>query len=507
MTTGRRLARNSLLNLAGNFAPMLVALVAVPLLLRGLGTERFGILSLGWAFIGYFGYLDLGLGRALTRLVSEQLARGDQEAIDRLIWTALRLILALGLCGWVIAHLLSPVVVHRALRISPVLQSEALWAFYIMAASVPAVVVTSGLRGVLEAYQRFDLVNAVRVPLGILNFAGPLAVLPFTRDLAAVLAVLLVSRLAGMALHLALCFTVVPSLRRSMFTGNSALGPLMRTGGWFTVTNVVSPVMGAADRFLIGALISTAAVAYYAVPYELVVRLLVIPGAVAAAIFPAFAAGAGSPTRAADGLYERGVKLIDLTLFPVSLVVAVFAGEWLRLWMGQDVASHSTLVLQVLTAGIFANGLAQVPFYLIQGAGRPSVAARLHLAELPIYLLLVWLLIARYGILGAAAAWAIRGTADAVLLFHFARFVDAGHGTALRPGLVAVNLAALGALLLSTALIHTPVPVRLGFVLATGAAFAAAFWLHLMDAAEREALLQLRSHGVGRLLASRWGRS
>ncbi len=503
MSTGRHLVRNSLLNLAGTFAPMLVALVAVPVLLRGLGTERFGILGLGWAFIGYFGYLDLGLGRALTRLVSERLAGGDQEAINRLVWTALRLILILGLAGWLIAYLLTPWLVHGALRISPVLQGEALWAFYIMAASVPAVIVTSGLRGVLEAYQRFDLVNAVRVPLGILNFAGPLAVLPFTHNLAAVLTVLLASRLLGMALHLALCLGVVPALGRSMFARNSALGPLLRTGGSFTISNVVSPLIGAADRFFIGAIISAAAVAYYAAPFEIVVRLLVIPSAVATAIFPAFAASAGSASQAGGGLYERGVKLIALALFPLSLLVATFAGEGLRLWMGPDMAAHSTLVLQVLVIGVFVNGLAQIPFYLIQGAGRPSVAAGLHLAELPLYLLLAWVLIERHGIVGAAIAWSVRVAVDTVLLFYFARRVDGGRRAEMRPRLIAVNVAAVAALTLAVVLTGTPVVLRLGFVVLTGAAFAVTFWLRLLDPGEQRAALELRALGVRRLLVRR----
>jgi len=101
VSTSRRVARNSFLNVLGQLAPFVVAFVAVPVLLRALGTERFGILSLGWAIIGYFGYLDLGLGRALTRLVAERLGVGDHETLDQLVWTALRLLLVLGwAAGW-----------------------------------------------------------------------------------------------------------------------------------------------------------------------------------------------------------------------------------------------------------------------------------------------------------------------------------------------------------------------------------------------------------------------
>ena len=50
---------------------MLVALVAIPILVDGLGTARFGILTLAWMVVGYFSLFDLGLGRALTKLTAK----------------------------------------------------------------------------------------------------------------------------------------------------------------------------------------------------------------------------------------------------------------------------------------------------------------------------------------------------------------------------------------------------------------------------------------------------
>jgi O-antigen/teichoic acid export membrane protein len=493
VSTGRRLAWNSFLNILGHAAPFLVAFVAVPVLLRTLGAERFGILSLGWAVIGYFGYFDLGLGRALTRLVSERLASGDQASLDVLVWTALRLLFALGLCGWLVAYLLTPWLVRDALGISPSLRGEAMWAFYVLAASIPATVVTSGLRGVLEAYQRFDLVNAARVPLGILNYAGPLAVLPFTRSLALVLAVLLATRILGVVIHMALCFAVLPSLRRGVLGPSSAIGPLVRSGGWFTVSTVVSPLMGAMDRSFIGAIISAAAVGYYAAPYELVSKLLVIPGAVASALFPAFASRSNAESDRSAMLYDRGIKLICVALFPLILVLTTFSGEGLLLWLGPDVAAKSALVLQVLAIGVFCNGLAQVPFYLIQGAGRPAVAAKLHLVELPLYLALAWLLIQRYGIAGAALAWTIRAGADGAVLFYLARHVPGGLGSEPRPRLLAALVAAVGVLGLSATLSTYSVALRVAYLLVATSAFGATFWLFVVDPSERRALLQLRT--------------
>jgi O-antigen/teichoic acid export membrane protein len=64
LTSGRLLARNTIWNLIGQLVPLLVGMVAIPPLVRGLGIDRFGLLSLVWVIIGYFSFFDLGLGRA-----------------------------------------------------------------------------------------------------------------------------------------------------------------------------------------------------------------------------------------------------------------------------------------------------------------------------------------------------------------------------------------------------------------------------------------------------------
>src|SRR5260370_24492390 len=77
LTGGSRLARNSAFNFIGQGIPFLAAFFAIPLLIRGLGTERFGVLTLAWMVICYFSLFDLGLARALTQMVAEKLSEGD----------------------------------------------------------------------------------------------------------------------------------------------------------------------------------------------------------------------------------------------------------------------------------------------------------------------------------------------------------------------------------------------------------------------------------------------
>src|SRR5579872_1293162 len=111
----RLLARNAVWNLLSLVAPMLVALAAIPTLIHTLGADRFGVLTLAWMLIGYCSLFDLGLGRALTRLVSEGL--GDGAGLASAVWTALVLMFALGCVGAVIFSSLAGLLAHSALKV------------------------------------------------------------------------------------------------------------------------------------------------------------------------------------------------------------------------------------------------------------------------------------------------------------------------------------------------------------------------------------------------------
>src|SRR5687767_6165711 len=137
MTGSRLLARNTTLNLVGVGVPMVAAFVAIPLLIAGMGTARFGILTIGWVVVGYFGLFDLGLGRALTKMVAERLGTGRSDEVPSLVWTGILAMFGMGVVGAAVLALATPWLVHGALNIPAELRPEAAKAFYLLAASLP----------------------------------------------------------------------------------------------------------------------------------------------------------------------------------------------------------------------------------------------------------------------------------------------------------------------------------------------------------------------------------
>ena len=69
--SSRQFVNSACWSLMGTVVPMLAALAAVPWLMRYMGQERLGVLSLVWVVVGYFSFLDMGLGRAVTVAVAQ----------------------------------------------------------------------------------------------------------------------------------------------------------------------------------------------------------------------------------------------------------------------------------------------------------------------------------------------------------------------------------------------------------------------------------------------------
>ena len=73
-------------NLAYTLLPLVIALISVPPYLQYLGVEKFGVIAVIMAFLAYFNVMDFGLGRAVSRRISQLRSSSDCEK-SRVLWT------------------------------------------------------------------------------------------------------------------------------------------------------------------------------------------------------------------------------------------------------------------------------------------------------------------------------------------------------------------------------------------------------------------------------------
>lgn len=493
---GGMLAKNAVLSLIGQAAPIVVALFSIPVLIQGLGTDRFGVLSIVWMIIGYFSLFDFGVGRALTQLVAKKLGDEDHTGLVPLVWTASILLFVFGLVGTALMELLAPWLVKDVLKLPTQLLIETKESIAYLAISIPIVISATALRGVLEAYQRFDLVNIVRIPMGVLTFLGPVAILPFSHRLQDVVLVLLVIRLLLWILNFYLCIKVMPNLLKEFKFDKTAVKPLITFGGWMTVSNVVAPLMNYMDRFIIGYLLTVSAVAYYTTSYDMVTKLFIIPMAILSVLFPAFSLYYKKNPEKVFNYYYKGLIWNFATLFPIILLIIFFAKPGLELWVGQEFALKSYRVLEILSIGVALNGLSNVSFAFITGIGRPDVAGKINFSELALYILMIWFLTQTYGMEGAAIAWTLRIFVDFVVMHIVSlRFLE-GNKKKLHQLILWMAPSFISLVIL---ILHINPILNIVLVLLNLVYFVYIFWFKLLEENEKNMI----KRKIGRLLIAR----
>ena len=479
------LVRNVVLNLAGWVLPALTALLAIPRLLHEMGQARFAVLTLAWSLVGYLSFFDLGIARALIQVLAERVGADDQTESPALTWTGLWLLLPLGLvCAGALAGFSQPLA-YRVLQVPPPLREETAVALRLIALAVPFMVLTSGLRAVLEAGQRFRLINALRVPLGVLTFAGPWAAQRVDPGLASAVGILVVARVVIFVLHAVVVLRAVPELRRPRLPCVQALARLRSVAGWMSVSSIVSPLMVSADRFVIGAMLPVAAVAYYSTTNEVATKLWLFTAALQPVLLPALSATVlPAPARAA-ALFDRSVRVIFLTLLLPTLALVLFAYDGLALWLGASFARESAPILQGLAVAVFVNAIGQMAHTVVQSGNRSDITGKLHLLELPLYIGLLVLLFDHVGIFGVAVAWLARMLFDTTsLLLVSARVLPPARQAVRR----AFRLLGVALVLGAVACVPLPLAWRVAEGLVVSVVLALVGWTRLVTPTERELL-------------------
>ncbi len=485
VASARRMAGHTLWNLIGMGIPMLAGAIAFPIMLNerfGLGKERLEVLGLVWMLVGFSSIFDLGLGRALTKIVAEKLSRREMDSLQGLFWTALGMISVLGLITGLIILAVIPLLTRN---LGTELDHETRVGFIIVACAMPIVILNVALVGVLQACQRFRMINLIRIPAGSFTFLAPLCVLPFTRNISAVVLVLIFGRLTEMSAYFIGSLRALPVLRQGFKMDRDEAQHLLGFGSWMTVSNIAVSLMTHINRFVIRTLRQIGEGAYYLIPEEIVVRLLMFPRAWIDVLFPAFVTSFHNDTDDPAELFDRGTIILALATFPICLLVAVFAPDVFAVWLpdGEVFAAKSAFVIRALAIGVFVHGLARVSWFFVQAAGRPELSAKLHLVEVPLYLAAAYALIGAHGVDGAALVWSLRCAIDFLLLLLLAvRLLP--HAGARFARITAVVVVAC--VLMALSAWPAGLLARLGACMLSVTVFYVGSWFWALSATERE---------------------
>ncbi|WP_239058662.1 flippase [Acidithiobacillus ferrianus] len=404
--------RHTAYNLLGAGTPVLVSLATVPLYLHLIGDARYGVLAIVWLLLGYFGFFDLGLSLATTNHIA-RLNEASVEEREGVFWTALTLNGALGVVGGLVLYGVARPLMTYVFTMPSDLRIEVLAALPFIAAAIPVATMTGVFSGALGARQRFGTMNIIQSTGTVIFQVAPLvAAYIYGPNLLMLIGVAVVARMITALPFLAAVKVALPLRHRPRFD-KARVRELMRYGAWVTVTNLISPLLTAADRFIIAAVSGAAAVTYYNVPYNLAIRAAILPAALSSAIFPRLSMTGKDDAKM---LTINALETVNVIMTPVIIAGIFLMRPFLELWVGIPFALQAAPVGAIILVGVWGNGLSFMPLIMLEGQGRPDLVAKLHAIELVPYAALLWFSLTLYGLPGAALAWTGQVFVDTLLL-------------------------------------------------------------------------------------------
>jgi O-antigen/teichoic acid export membrane protein len=414
------IARNTAYNIAGSILPLAVTLVTVPLYLHQIGQARYGVLAIVWLILGYFSIFDMGLSRATSNHTAK-MRDGTAEERQSLFWTALTMNALFGVLGGVLFWLLGGMLFENVIKMPSELRTEVMSALPWITLAVPILAVSGVLSGTLEGNSRFLTVNIISTIGSVVFALVPLAIaFNWSNSLAWLIPAAVLTRVA---FAVPLFFSALRSLpqpglvKPSMSLGRKLLG----YGGWVMVTNIIGPILEAADRLLIAAILGVTAVTAYTIPFNLADRLRIIPQSLSRTLFPHLST---LNEELAQQEAKKSVRALGKVMALVVCLGILGIHLFVSLWINSDFAGKAAPVGEIILLGVWINGLAFLPFSLLQSQGRPDLTAKFHALELIPFLGILWLCMQWFGLQGAALAWTLRVTIDAGLLFRAARLTS-----------------------------------------------------------------------------------
>ncbi len=395
-------------NFAGVVWSALMQFVFVPLYLKYLGIEAFGLIGFYLILQAIIQVLDFGLSPTMNREMARYSVQPEKapEARD--------LVRTLEAGYWLVGVAIGVVTIALA----PLIATH-----WIRAGSIPVRVIqhTVMLMGVLAVFQwpgsfyqgglmglgRQVLFNGLNILFSTLSSAGSFLVLVLVSPTIQAFFLWLIGINAlRMLVFAAALWRSLPAADRPSRFDLDRLRSIRRFAAGMTGISVCALILMQQDKLIVSKLFSLKILGYYSLAAMFGGGLSMIVTSVFNTIFPRFSALAASDENALRDLYYRSTELMAVLIFPLAAVLVLFSTQILKLWTRNTaVAQNAGTIMALLVIGSALNGLLNPSYALQLAYGWTSIGLRINIFLVCVSLPATWLLARHYGPVGAAAVW------------------------------------------------------------------------------------------------------
>ena len=402
--------RNIVANLSGSAWAALMSIAFVPLYIKFMGVESFGIIGVYTALVGILAILDLGLSQTMNREMArlssmqgqEQLLADTARTLEVVYWFIAIVVMSL-------IYLLSDFIVFYWLNPEQLSRESLQQAFWIMALVIglrwPIAIYTGGLNGL----QRQVKVNMVLAIFTTLQGIGALVVLWLIEP--TIQAFFLWQAFIALLHVIVLRITLWRSLshdNKGKFC-KQVLHNVWRFAAGMTGISLLATILTQLDKVLLSRMLSLADFGYYTFAATVAMVVFRIVGPVFTAYYPRLTelvAKKDQPELIKS--FHQGSQLMAVAILPLTLILAFFSKEVLDVWThNPEIVAHSSWLISLLIIGNAINGIVHIPYALQLGHGWTKLAFYQNTIAVILLVPAIYFATLRWGAVGAASVWIV----------------------------------------------------------------------------------------------------
>lgn len=397
--------RNIGFSFFGYSLPILFSIFITPVVVHKLGVVDYGVYVLVNTITGFLLLMDLGLGYAIMKYSAEYYALKDFNNLEKLVKFGHLIFFIFGIIGLSVFFLLG----KYFLPFFNIIQSSR--------THILTVFVLSGILFlfnslnimygyIIRSLQRYDTaVTWGTIQLAIFNLATLILVL-FGFKLKAIITANIFSSFLLVLVYSYYCKTLLPEIRLGFAWSKELLLKSYKFGFAVFFTNLSGNALVQLDRLIIPMFLGTAPLAYYSIPGNITQKTTGITGASTGIFFPVITSllAQGDNKKIAE-IYIKMFRNITLIAASMTVPIIIFGRKILFYWVGADFAEQGKYILIILAVTYFILAIYSPLINFILGLGKAKFLMKFSIFMAVINVLLLLVLVPKFGILGAAYAY------------------------------------------------------------------------------------------------------
>lgn len=420
------LKKNTIANYLGQGWTALMGLAFVPVYIRYLGVEAWGLVGFMSMLQAWLTLLDMGLSPTLSREMARFQAGAHSAQSIRNLLRSLEIIYGgVALTVVLVVWFAGPWLVDHWLKVEHLPRQEVVQAITMMGLVLAARMAEQVYRGAIQGLQHQVWLNATQSVLATLRWGGAVGVLAWASP--TIEAFFLWQGLVSLLTVVVFALQTYRWLPKAEQAGRFDIGELRlihRFAGGMAATTLLTLLLTQVDKLLLSKLLPLQQFGYYILAASVSGALYFVITPLSIAISPRLTelVTRGEQMNLVIN-YHRAGQWMAAILIPPALVMAGFAETLLWAWTGDaELARQSAPLLILLALGTMCNGFMNVPYMTQLAHGWTSLSVRMNIIAVAIIVPVILWVVPRFGAVGAAGAWLALNASYVLIGIHFMHF-------------------------------------------------------------------------------------